>query len=116
MRYRKQSATGDYTFGQGQQNYYINNREAVAQAIKTRLLLLQGEWFLDVESGTPYSTAILGVNTQATRDLAIKNRILKTLGVLELKSYSSQVNERNFTVQATVKTIYGPTPIEVAFP
>lgn len=116
MRYRKLSPTGDYTFGAGNQNFYINNREAVAQAVKTRLLLLTGEWFLDVNEGTPYSTQILGRNTTSTRDLAVKARILETPGVRKLVSYASQLKDRAFSVQATIETIYGPTPVQVAFP
>lgn len=117
MRYRKLSPTGDYTFGQGNANFYIDNVEAVAQSVLTRLRLAQGEWFLDVTEGTPYATQILGVNTAATRDLAIKNRILKTDGVTELVAYASQLDaDRNFKVQATINTVYGQTTIEVAFP
>lgn len=116
MRYRKLSATGDYTFGQGQGNFFINNADAVAQSCKTRLLLMAGEWFLDTTSGTPYNTQILGAHTRSTRDLAIKSRILETEGVLELLEYSSEVVDRDFRVDARVQTIYGPTPIEVAFP
>lgn len=116
MRYRKLSSEGDYTFGQGNSNFYIDNAEAVGQAIKTRLLLMTGEWFLDINEGTDYSGKILGTGTAATRDLEIKSRILKTPGVKELLGYASKVIERKFTVQAVVNTVYGTTPVQVAFP
>lgn len=115
MRYRKLSADGDYTFGQGQSNFYIDVPDAVGQAAKTRLLLMAGEWFLDVEEGTPYGTDILGAHTQATRDDAVKNRIMKTEGFLRLAAYQSLVSGRNFSVQAVIDTIYGETPVEVVF-
>lgn len=111
MRYRKLSDTGDYTFGQGSRNFWINVPEAVAQAIKTRLLLLTGEWFLDTSEGTPYSTQILGKNTGPTRDLAMKSRILKTPGVREMLLYASSVEDRDFTVQTKVQTVYGQSEI-----
>lgn len=108
MRYRKQSATGDYTFGQGQANFYVNNPEAVAQAIETRLLLMQGEWFLDILEGTPYATQILGRNRQTTYDAAIRKAILDTQGVISIESYASQLSaDRELNVQARVNTIYG---------
>ena len=117
MRYRKLSDTGDYTFGQGQANFLIDSPDAVAQAIQTRLLLMTGEWFLDTTDGTPYATQILGMNTAATRDLAVKRRVLQTPGVKQITSYSSQVVDRKFSVSVTVDTIYGQTATaEVTFP
>lgn len=44
MIYRRLSKDWDYTFGNGTSNY-IKGAEAVAQAIKSRLLLLYGEWW-----------------------------------------------------------------------
>lgn len=116
MRYRKLDANGDYSFGQGLMNFYIDDVNTIAQSIKTRLLLMEGEWFLDVTEGTPYSTQILGKNKQPTYDHAIRQRILGTQGVTSIESYSSTVENRQLTVSATVNTIYGPVIIEQAFP
>lgn len=116
MRYRKLTAAGDYSFGQGLNDFYIDNVNAIAQSIKTRLLLMAGEWFLDFTEGTPYSTQILGKNKQPTYDHAIRQRILGTQGVTEIQEYSSSVENRNLTVTAKVNTIYGPVIIEQAFP
>lgn len=114
MRYRALTSDGDYTFGQGNKDFLIDIPAAVAQAVQTRLLLLEGEWFLDVTDGTPYATQILGTNTQATRDLAVKRRILQTPGVKSLVSYASQVVDREFLVQAVIDTIYGQVPVSAA--
>lgn len=113
MRYRKLTADGDYSFGQGLSNFYIDVPEAPAQAVKTRLLLETGEWFLDVTEGTPWQL-VRGKNTASTRDLTIKNRTLKTPGVIELMSYASQLDQdRHFSVQEKINTIYGQTTVEV---
>lgn len=114
MRYRKLSDTGDYVFGQGQANFYIDTPAAVAQAAKTRLLLLTQEWFLNVLDGTNYAQKILGVRTQGTRDQEVKQRILGTPGVQRLISYSSQVIDRRFSVQAKIQTVYGAATVEVS--
>jgi hypothetical protein len=109
VRYRKLSPDGDYVFGQGSQNFYIDVVEAVGQAIKTRLGLATGEWFLDITEGTPYSTQILGKNTDSLYDAAIQSRILGTEGVTNLAGYNSNLNRdtRVLEVSATVDTIYG---------
>ena len=115
MKYRTLDPNGDYTFG-ATGEFLINSPEAVAQAILTRLRLVAGEWFLDVTEGTPYKTEVLGYNTQGTRDLAIKNRILSTPGVTDMIAYSSSVTaDRKMFVSARVNTQYGPTSINTTF-
>jgi len=111
MKYRALSSTGDYTFGQGNANFLINTPAAVGQAVKTRLLLMQGEWFLDVTDGTPYASQVLGKNTQTTYDQAIRQRILQTEGVTGIASYSSSVVKRSLKVAATIDTLYGQTTV-----
>lgn len=76
MRYRKQDENGDYAFGNQGADFYVDSQEAVAQAVQTRLLLNQGEWFLDTTEGTPYSTQILDKYTATKYDAAIRQRIL----------------------------------------
>lgn len=114
MRYRKLDANGDYSFGGQQADFYRDTPEAVAQAVQTRLLLLRGEWFLDITEGMPWSTEVLGKFTNGTYDSAIRQRILGTQGVTELTAYSSTLDgqKRALTVAATINTIYGSTPVQ----
>ena len=109
MIYRKLDANGDYTFGRQSANFYANVPAAVAQAVKTRLTLIQGEWFLDTTAGTPYSSQILGAGNVAYYDRAIQNVILGTPGATSLIDYSSSVNAatRAAAVNATINTAYG---------
>lgn len=113
MRYRALTASGDYSFGLGPSEFLINTPATVAQAILTGLLLIQGEWFLNLLAGMPWFTQVLGFNTQSLYDPAIKNQILSTQGVASIASYSSSFNsaKRNLSVQATVNTIYGQVTI-----
>ena len=109
-------ANGDYTFGVGGGNFLIDSPAAVAQAVKTRLGLIQGEFFLDVTAGTPYNQ-VLGAGTESTRDLALQTVILETQGVNEILDYASYLDPktRAFTVAATIDTIYGQTTITQIF-
>lgn len=113
MRYRAEDAEGDYTFGQNDANMLVDSPEAVAQAIKTRLGLRQGEWFLDSTEGVPYDTDILGMDTASTRDQAFQTAILDTTGVMQIADYASYLDPetREFTMAATVDTEYGQTTV-----
>lgn len=118
MRYRKLDSVGDYTFGRGAANFFVNTPEAVGQAVSTRLKLITGEWFLDTSAGTPWNTQILGVGTSGSYDQAIQRTILGTLGVIELVNYSSSLNRgtRELSVSATINTIYGQTTVVAQVP
>lgn len=117
MRYRKLTPDGDYSFGGGQLDFWRDVPDAVAQAVQTRLLLWLGEWFLNIEDGTPYMVSILGKHSQADADATIQDRILNTQGIVDIAVYSSSVdpNTRIMAVpNITVNTIYGPTQIQIA--
>lgn len=78
MRYRKLTTDGthDMCFGRGVSDYLqdsTNNPDAIAQAIKTRLLLFYGEWWEDITDGLPMWQKILG---QRIKDKGIIDRII----------------------------------------
>ena len=116
MRYRKLSPLGDYTFGNGQLDFYRDEPAAVGQSVKTRLLLWLGEWFLNTDDGTPFMQGILGKHSKNTADVTIQDRVLNTTGVTSIENYASTVdgNSRAMDVQFDLNTIYGPTTVEVS--
>ncbi|ETS31237.1 MULTISPECIES: hypothetical protein [Photorhabdus] len=111
MRYRRE-IDNDYVFGRGEASFLINSPETVAQAVKTRLMLRSGEWFLDDREGTDYDK-VLGKGTSSFYDLIIRQRILQTQGVSEIIHYRSErnPNTRKITITATIDTIYGQTGV-----
>ncbi|HCL5429181.1 TPA: hypothetical protein N2K81_005094 [Citrobacter freundii] len=87
MRYRREDADGDYTFGQGDDTFLIDSPECVAQAVKTRFELWRGQWFLDLTEGTPYVQSILSFDT----------------------NYDG--TSRRVTFTSSIDTIYGQTTV-----
>ena len=116
MRYRKLDANGDYMFGRGQNDFWINQPEAVAQWVLTRLMLWQGQWFYDLTEGTAWATEVLGVRTQSTRDVVVRDRVRDTIGVTDIANYASLVNPntRSFAVAMTLDTAFGAQPLAVS--
>lgn len=110
MIYRRQTATGDYTFGQNNLDY-LSQKEATAQAIKTRLKLLLGEWWEDTEDGLPLFQQILRQRNTAegmqTIDLLIKERINNTPHVLEITAFKSWTEGRAYKAEISVDTDFG---------
>jgi hypothetical protein len=117
MRYRILDANGDYTFGQGSANFYVDEPAAPAQAVLTRLKLFTNEWFLDLTDGTPWvpgpnpgDPGVVGMGTAGIRDQVIQQRIAGTPGILRIVRYTSSLDHRSrvFTVSAVLDTIFGP--------
>jgi hypothetical protein len=111
MRYRQLDAQGDYTVGLP---FLVNSPQCVAQSIKTRLKLWQGEWFLDNTAGTPWRQSILG--RSANPDAFIKQAILGTQGVTALVSYNSSLSGRVLTVSGVVNSLFSQVPFSVSLP
>lgn len=112
MRVRKvDPITGDMVFGGSQAAYHRDTPEAVAQIVESRLQLWSGQWYLDLDEGTPYEVEVLGRRTEAMRDPALRARILDTAGVTEIARYDSVLNRdtRGFTVSATIITAFSRT-------
>lgn len=116
MKYRKLSPTGDYTFGNNLNDFYIDVPAAPGQAVKTRLLLWQGEWFLDTSIGTPYPTGVLGKHSQAQADTVIQDVAVNTQGITDISVFNSQIdpNTRAYSAVITVDTLYGPTQVQIS--
>ena len=117
MRYRALSPTGDFSFGKGGQDY-LTGTEAIAQAVRTRLLLLLGEWWEDQEDGLPLFQRILGSRgddrgRQAV-DRIVLDRIQGTPGVRAVTAFESACQGRAYSFTATVETTEGEeTTVEV---
>ena len=109
MRYRR-LIDNDYSFGRGRQDF-LTDIEAVAQAIKTRLLLLYAEWWEDLEDGLPLWQKIIGVPGNAENiaaiDIVIRSRIEGTAHVQQVLSYYSAYENRTYTFHCLVQTDYG---------
>lgn len=101
-------------------NVALQDLAAINQAIQTRLLFFQGEWFENLNDGTPMFQQILGirrtVNNQELAALALTQRILGTPYVSAVINVSSQINDANrqMSYSATAQTSFGKGTVVIA--
>lgn len=112
MIYRALDSNGDYTFGQNTNNF-LRASEAVAQAIKTKLLLLSAEWWEDQADGLPLFQKILGRTSTRTADMLIRSRIMETPNVIGIESFNSSIVQRNYSMQAKINTMFGTVEVSL---
>lgn len=90
---------------------------AVAQTIRTRLMLYMGENWRDASDGTPWIQKILGKNNNKNNILSkqaiLKKRILETDYVLSIPSwsYDFDYSTRTMSITATIVTEFGTISI-----
>lgn len=107
MTVRKLDENGDIVT---QGSMFLTGREEIEQTIKTRLRLFLGEYFRDITDGTPWFEQILGKgSTLSAREAALRNRIVRTPGVVRLTSFKTNfdLDTRTYSVTAGALTTYG---------
>lgn len=101
MKYRKQLTNGDYSFGNNIQDF-LTGQEAIAQAIKTKVLLFYGEWWEDISQGIPMFQSIIGQtnksNVTNALELLLNERVLEVPGVEVVNEVTATVNGRTIYV------------------
>lgn len=93
---------------------FLREQDEIAQTITTRLRLFNGEYFRNINDGTPWFDIILDKSTSLTqKDAAIKRRIAETEGVQQILSYTTDfdINPRKYTVACEVQTAFGNVSI-----
>lgn len=115
---RKLDSNGDYSFGQNNSDM-LKGVDAVAQAIKTKLLLFQAEWWEDQNDGLPLFQSIIGQYNLEDVKVAVSrllsDRIKDVKEVLSVIESSVNINEkeRSISYKYVVNTTEGTISEEV---
>lgn len=104
---RNLNADGDYTI-----NDFVEDKDVVLLAVKSRLQFFKGEWFLDTDDGTPYFQDIF-VKPARLRLIEgiLKRRILETPGIESFNKFELNFtkNDRNLIVNFEAVDEFGQT-------
>lgn len=121
MKYRRITSSGDYSFGSGSKNY-VDGNEAVAQAIRTKLLLFYGEWWENLGEGIPVFQSVLGQTNPETikssLSMLVEQRITEIQEVDSVKNIEIDYDRKNRTIsmEVDVTTTSGEiVNVEVSF-
>lgn len=102
------SATGDWLFGKGRNDYKTGN-EAVGQNIQTRLKSFLNDCFFATDAGIDWFN-LLGNKNQIALNLAVSATILNTADVTGIQQISIFVDtSRVVRIQYNVQTTYSTT-------
>jgi hypothetical protein len=100
----------------------LTDVDAVAQAIRTRINLFQGEWWADLQDGTPVWQSMLGASgslrNQQAISLLLQQRILGTPFVNSVSNVQASFNSstRAFSFYAVVQTQFGTVSVSKNMP
>lgn len=116
MRYRRLDENGDYCFGNNSLDY-IDGNEAIAQAIKTKVMLFYQEWWENISIGIPMFQSIVGKvanqNLNMTATLLLTDRIKEVEGVVSVGNISIEKDNRSISFEIEVETIFGNTNVSL---
>ncbi|WP_459844277.1 hypothetical protein [Campylobacter concisus] len=100
MRVRAIDSEGDWLLG------HKADSAAIAQNVKTQILSLYNDWFLDFENGVRWFNYLSkNPNTDKMRD-EVKRQILSVEGVSSLEILNINLNERKATIEVQYRDIY----------
>lgn len=92
----------DWTFGHGLGNY-LDNSDAIVQCVKTKLLALKGDWFLNREDGIDWFDYLTKNPNTKQLEIDVKTEIFKVEGVININSFDILLNPntRQFLIKIT---------------
>jgi hypothetical protein len=98
--------------------HFVSGMAAIIQAVRIRLLMFRGEWFLNQDIGVPYFEELIG---DASKRPGVEERaraafgaaILDTPGVVTVLKLDVAINPstRKMTVTWQARTAFGDSPV-----
>lgn len=84
---------------------FFDGKDSIAQKVKVRLKLFQGEWFLDQRVGFPYWQKVFVKNPDLRALRALyKSAILSSPGISGVSSLDISLNDRNLSIEFDATT------------
>ena len=90
----------DWTFGHGLGNY-LDYSDAIAQCVKTKLLALKRDWFLNREDGIAWFDYLTKNPNTKQLEIDVRTEVFKVEGVVNIDSFDIllDTDNRRFLIQ-----------------
>lgn len=107
MLMRALDGNGDWTFGQGKQNY-LAGQQAVAQNVSTRLKSFKNNCFFDMNAGIDWMTYLGFLGQEQAIVLNVRAIILQSFGIVSVNSVVNNFNRnsRNLVLTYSANSIF----------
>lgn len=101
----------DLVFENGSTPVTSDIADGLKQRLKIKLLTFRGEWFLNVNYGTPYYQQILGKGRKKSSvDAVFRGLITEDADVAEVISFNSTLSsDRRYSLSFVVRSVTGET-------
>lgn len=115
MIVRQLDKNHDWTFGNGLANY-LDSSDAIAQCIKTKLLSLKRDWFLNRDDGIAWFDYLTKNPNTRQLEIDVRTEIFKIEGVMSIDEFDIllDTDSREFLIQITYTDKFNKTN-EVSF-
>lgn len=102
MIVRELDSSHDWTFGRGIANY-LNGSDAIAQCVKTKLLALKRDWFLNRDDGIAWFEYLTKNPDTKQLEIDVRTEIFKVDGVIHIDEFDILLDPENrqFLIQIT---------------
>ncbi|MDE2019604.1 MAG: hypothetical protein KGJ13_04635 [Patescibacteria group bacterium] len=109
MIIRQITASRDWTFGKGQNNY-ISGEAAIEQNLLTKLLEWKGDCFFNMFTGVDWNNR-LDIGQQANLLQEIKQVALSSFGIIGVSQLSGALSNRADSITMQIETIFSPSEL-----
>ncbi|MDF7667457.1 hypothetical protein PT273_06320 [Orbaceae bacterium ESL0727] len=115
MKVRELDNNHDWTFGHGLANY-LTDSAAIAQCVKTKLLALKRDWFLNRDEGIAWFDYLTKNPNTKQLETDVKTEIFNVDGVVSIDKFDIllDTDTREFLIQITYTDKYNKSN-EAAF-
>ena len=102
MIIRELDNSHDWTFGRSFA-IYLNGSDAIAQCVKTKLLALKRDWFLNRDDGIAWFDYLTTNPNTKQLEIDVRTEIFKVEGVLNIDEFDILLDQetRQFLIQIT---------------
>ncbi len=111
MIFRNLDADGDWLYGHGTGDYVATN-DAIGLNIKTRLLSWVNDCFFNMGAGIDWINRLGSKNQRALLEADLRRLIINSEGVTGILTFDTILDERAFTANYSVTTIYSQSYID----